>query len=381
MKLKKIDALDKPYQIYAEVLESGAIDQFVDVMGQADVRQGALMADAHSGYVLPIGGVVATEGTIYPSFVGYDIGCGVCAVKMNIKREQIWDKAAEIRDAIYKQIPVGFNKNPLERHARVRKLLKELKGNPTKVITEDLWGEAVLGCGTLGGGNHFIEIGYDESDDVWIIVHSGSRSLGFGVGEHYMKLAAGRDRKFEGLYSLHEHSDVGKDYINDLDYCLAYALLSRKIMVSHTCNILKDFVKGAEAIADTWINRNHNHAEKKGDVWIHRKGATHAELGMMGVIPGNMRDGCFITRGKGNPASLYSSSHGAGRVMSRAKAKEAVNLEQLVEMMKDVPGASVRPGVIDEAPAAYKNIFEVMELQKDLLEVVHHVKPIVNVKG
>lgn len=381
MKLKKIDVLDKPYQIYAEVLESGAIDQFVNVMGLPDVVQGALMADAHSGYVLPIGGVVATKDTIYPAFVGYDIGCGVCSVPTSLTKDQVWEKAAEIRDAIYGRIPVGFGQNTGKGQQQAAVLLSRIGKDHTGVINK-YFQNACSGLGTLGGGNHFIELGYDETDRVWITIHSGSRSLGHAVGSHYMKAAAPEDNgQYEDTYPLDTRSELGRDYIKDLDYCLAYALLSRHTMLRTVEAILSEMFSPLTILWDELINRNHNHAEMKGDLWIHRKGATHAELGMMGVIPGNMRDGCFVVRGKGNPASLYSSSHGAGRIMSRAKAKQATNLEGLAEMMKDVPGASVREGVIDESPIAYKNIFEVMELQKDLVDVVHHLKPIVNVKG
>lgn len=381
MKLKKLDVLEKPYQIYAEVLESGAIDQFVNVMELEDVVQGALMADAHTGYVLPVGGVVATRDTIYPAFVGYDIGCGVCSVPTSLTKDDIWDRAGEIRDAIYKTVPVGFAQNDMAGQRRATQLLNTMKGPHTGVINK-YYDNACKGLGTLGGGNHFIELGYDEDERVWITVHSGSRSLGHAVGSHYMKAAAPEDNgNFEDTYPLNIHTDLGRDYINDLNYCLAYALLSRHTMIKLVEGVLGQMFEGLQVEWSQLINRNHNHAEIKDGLWIHRKGATHAELGMMGVIPGNMRDGCFVVRGKGNPASLYSSSHGAGRIMSRAKAKKATDLDGLAEMMKGVPGASVREGVIDESPIAYKNIFEVMELQKDLVEVVHHLIPIVNVKG
>jgi tRNA-splicing ligase RtcB len=140
-------------------------------------------------------------------------------------------------------------------------------------------------------------------------------------------------------------------------------------------------VMGRRVTSSDFINRNHNHAELRDGRWIHRKGATHAEAGMMGVIPGNMRDGCFIVRGLGNPDSLYSSSHGAGRVLSRRKAKEQITLEQFEESMKGIPAATVGQATVDESPFAYKDIFKVMELQEDLVDIVHYIKPIINVKG
>lgn len=378
MQLKKLDQLGKPYRIYAEVLESGAIDQFVNCMSLPDVVQGALMPDAHTGYVLPIGAVVATEGTIYPSFVGYDIGCGMSATKLDISAGDIEGREQAIYDAIRAAVPVGFAKNTGSQITEAAAWQDHLNSGFTGHV-KDFVGYGPMCLGTLGGGNHFIEIGHDETDCLWIIIHSGSRSVGQKIAELYMQLAAG-DRKAEEAHALNVTDESGKSYIQDMRYGLRFALENRKLMTYRVTRAISD-VMGRQVNTTDFINRNHNHAELRDGLWIHRKGATHAELNMMGVIPGNMRDGCFIVRGLGNPDSLYSSSHGAGRVLSRRKAKEQITLEQFQESMKGIPAATVGQSTVDESPFAYKDIFKVMELQEDLVDIVHYVKPLINVKG
>lgn len=378
MQLKKLDLLGKPYKIYAEVLESGAIDQFVNCMSLPDVVQGALMPDAHTGYVMPIGAVVATKGTIYPSFVGYDIGCGMSATKLNIGGDVLRAYAKQIYTAIQGEVPVGFSKNTNEQITEAATWQGTLDVKHSEMI-KDFVGYGPMCLGTLGGGNHFIEIGEDEAGMGWIIIHSGSRSVGQKIAEHYMKIAADGG-KAEEAHALGTNTIEGVRYIADMEYGLQFALKNRQLMTHRVIRAISGVI-GRRVTSSEFINRNHNHAELRDGLWIHRKGATHAEEGMMGVIPGNMRDGCFIVRGLGNPDALYSSSHGAGRVLSRRKAKEQITLEQFEESMKGVWAATVGQGTIDESPFAYKDIFKVMELQEDLVEIVHYVKPIINVKG
>ena len=397
--LKKLDDLGKPYKIYADIhaLESEAIDQFVNAMKLDCVIQGALMPDAHSGYTLPIGAVIATRGMIFPSFVGYDIGCGMCAVPTTFSRADVEACKRQIFDQIYRYVPTGFDHNRASEEwsydGRVSDFVKKeivFKGAPGAQI------------GTLGGGNHFIEIGHDEQDRIWIVIHSGSRNVGHKIATHYMKLASGDGKAREGHYALDVSSPEGQDYIADLAFGLQFALDNRKTMIrriekaiQHALVIERGnpFYKGGAVLWDSLINRNHNHAEVRmmphdgptrelRPVWIHRKGATHAETGMLGVIPGNMRDGSFVVRGKGNPDSLFSSSHGAGRVLSRKAAKEQLNMDDFIATMTEKGiQAKVVPGTLDESPMAYKNIFEVMAMQTDLVDVVHHIKPLVNIKG
>ena len=353
-----------------------AMQQFLSAIRQPFVKQAALMPDAHLGYSLPIGSVVATEGMVLPSWVGYDIGCGMCAVPTSFTADDVRHYAQDIHHEIHRAIPTGFNHH--KEAVFLPDSLAYKKISPTLIrLIDDRKGHYQLG--TLGGGNHFIEVGADEEDTVWIIIHSGSRGVGHGTAQHYMREASGDGKVREGHFGFAPESNIGQDYLRDHDWCVQYALENRQAMITAVVESVQQFLGGA-AEWEHLINRSHNHVEKFGQWYIHRKGATHAEFGMKGVIPGNMRDGSFIVRGLGNPDSLMSSSHGAGRLMSRTKAKAELNEVEFVEQMKDiVSDAGVKR--LDEAPGAYKDIFEVMDQQKELVETIHLVKPILNVKG
>lgn len=215
-----------------------------------------------------------------------------------------------------------------------------------------------------------------------MIIHSGSRNLGHRVATHYMKLASPTGKASEGNHGFKIDSIEGHRYWNDMNVCLAFALENRLSMLSHIEFAVNSCEIDGSLQMDELINRNHNHATfaPNGGGIIHRKGATHAELGMMGVIPGNMRDGSFIVRGLGNPDGLWSSSHGAGRVLGRKAAKEKLDVGKFKDTMSGVV-AKVGNDTLDESPFAYKDIFEVMELQEGLVETVEHIRPIINVKG
>jgi tRNA-splicing ligase RtcB len=377
--------MNKPIRIFAETVDGAALDQFYSAMKLDCAVQGALMPDAHAGYTLPIGAVVATDGMIFPSFVGYDLGCGMSALPVPVSVEAARAAAQAIFDAILRLVPVGFSVNQKSRVPLTQ----------TELDTSDLTAEARViaesadnrnwwrARGSLGGGNHFIEVGADETGQVWVIIHSGSRGVGHGIAMHYMKLASPDGRPREGLYGLRAESLAGQAYRNDLRWALQFALENRLEMMYRVVRAIET-VAGLSAATD-WrqlINRNHNHAELKDGRWIHRKGATHAETGMLGVIPGNMRDGSFIVRGKGNPESLCSSSHGAGRVLGRKQAAQTLKLGDFERTMREAAVvARVDAGTLDESPFAYKDIFSVMAQQEDLVEVLHHVRPIINVKG
>jgi tRNA-splicing ligase RtcB len=385
--LKKLEGFGKPFKIYADTntIEQPALEQFVSAMEQDFVVQGSLMPDAHLGYSLPIGGVVKTTPyCVVPAYVGYDIGCGVCAVKTDIRYSDLMSHRIKIKDTIYDNIPVGFNKRPASpaQSGDIKTMLADVSGAMYRIYNEK---QGHLQLGTLGGGNHFIEIGVSDGDcepdegSIWIIIHSGSRGVGHGCATHYMKAASPTGKASEGHFPLDTGTEVGANYVRDMNFCLEYALWNRKVMLFQIIDILRGLVGYGDIVGDI-INRNHNHAEWVGDGWVHRKGATHADEGMMGVIPGNMRDGSFIVRGKGNPESLNSSSHGAGRVLGRKKAKQTLNLEDFENTMKGIL-APVDRFRLDESPSAYKNIFDVMDLQKDLVDVVDHERPLIVIKG
>ena len=361
----------KETHIFAEIIEQSALDQFNSAMEQDFAVKGALMPDAHTGYTLPIGAVIATDSVIIPSWVGYDIGCGMCAVPTTFSKASVAKYAVGVFNSVYSAVPVGFNHNQKD---------AVWQGPECTPATAAIFSKNGLRqLGSLGSGNHFIEIGYDEIDRVWIIVHSGSRGIGHAVATHYMKLASGDGKAREGHFGFHTRSSEGRAYITDLAFCLAFALENRHRIIQR---VVREMAHYCEGSAD-WlqvINRNHNHAEKKDGLWIHRKGATHAEAGMMGVIPGNMRDGSFIVEGKGDPDALWSSSHGAGRVMGRKEAQRTLNVDEFRTTMRGVT-AKVDDETLDESPLAYKDIFDVMRQQFEMVRVVHHIKPLVNIKG
>lgn len=424
----------KPTKIYSDTIEQGVLDQFNAAMALPCVVQGALMPDSHQGYSLPIGAVVKTKDEIFPAFVGYDIGCGVACLEVNLNYKEI--DLESLKTNILNSVPIGFNSHSTPQDTSN---LPEMETSTTQMLKDVFSIKGNNQLGTLGGGNHFIEVGYLESNEnIAIVIHSGSRGFGHGVASHYMQEAASQSaasgwsvklqeladdfnkrneqwcnsckntadveryeiafnkyitkqkaqymkkQDIEGLHSFNINSQLGKDYLADMNFCLEYALLNRKMMISQIFDgILAQGVSAhctEESLLGKFINRNHNHAELVDGHIIHRKGATHAEKGMMGVIPGNMRDGSFIVKGKGNPDSMSSSSHGAGRVLSRKKAKATLSLEEFqAETAKLVTNHT--EAMLDEAPKAYKDIFEVMELQSDLVKVVDRVVPILNIKG
>ncbi len=417
-----------PYKIYAELLDETAQEQFYDVLAEPYVTYGALMPDAHAGYTMPIGAVCATKDMVVPQFVGFDIGCGMCAYKTDYTKEEVEGKAEFIYEQIVERIPLGF-----KTHQNHQSLSIDLP--KTEFAEHVLNTTGLKQVGTLGGGNHFIEVGYGADEKAWIVIHSGSRGFGHKIASHYMskayelknpnkdklealvtdfkernkifkeknpegfekavkkfttkqELALLKKAKLDNIKEilpLDVHSKLGKEYIKDQNFALEFALENRKRMIATIHEIMNEAFGGSFAFQEhdevRFINRNHNHAEfdeKRGE-WIHRKGATHAEKGMRGVIPGNMRDGSFVVIGKGNEDSLASSSHGAGRVMSRKKARENVSLEDFETSMQGIRG-TVDVNTLDESPFAYKDIFEVMRLQDDLVEVEEHIKVLINVK-
>lgn len=381
-----IPAVTKPHAIYGiEGIEQGAIDQFVSAMAEDFAVRGAMMPDAHAGYSLLIGGVVATRGKIVPAWVGYDIGCGMSAI---LTPFVLMDLTVELRErifaSIYRSIPTGVggqHREPQEWQGASAECSAMLRDAYDRKGTFQL--------GSLGSGNHFLEIGHDELNRLWIVVHSGSRGLGHAAATHYMKRASGSEKPLEGHFAFDVTSEEGRAYIADMEFCLAYAIENRERMIRAALKDMNHALRGEAVVPDDvdwdiFINRNHNHAVLRNvggeNLWIHRKGATHAEAGMMGVIPGHMRAGSFIVCGSGNPDSLWSSSHGAGRRLGRQQALRELDIDQFRDQMAGIT-ALVDRGTLDEAPDAYKDIFTVMEMQADLVEVLHHVKPVINIKA
>jgi tRNA-splicing ligase RtcB len=368
---------DKQVHIYADInhIEELALKQFDSAMNMDFAIRGAIMPDIHSGYALPIGAVIATKDVIVPSWVGYDIGCGVSALKTKIQLNDVLSNINKIFDALYEHIPVGF-----AQHTDKQEWYDHDYYGRTEFADEVFESKGKYQIGTLGSGNHFIEIGVDTDSNVWIIAHSGSRNMGHQIASHYMKLACGANKDLEGHHGFHVDSIEGLNYGADMNFCIGYACFNRRKLIARTLQVI-----GADTqfeIRD-YIDTCHNKAFKYDNTIIHRKGATDATEGRLRVIPGTMKSGCMIVRGKvkvDDNKSLWSCSHGAGRIMSRTKAKQNISLESFIDSMKGIK-AKVEKSTLDEAPHAYKDIHEVMTSQEDLVEIVTQVMPIINIKG
>lgn len=382
-------------RIFAKSLDPATIEQFEKCMKNDYVIEGALMPDAHFGYVAPIGSVIITKGVIVPSWVGYDIGCGVSAVLLKGKdiQKKIKLNKQKIYEKINANIPMGLGKLSAEHtisketKEEYKKILSKLEKSPhNEELFKWVKRKSLSNLGSLGHGNHFIELG-ENKKEIWLIVHSGSRNVGHHIAEHYMRQAKmqlvgqflGND--FEETYPIKSDSFLGKEYLSILDFCLELALLNR-------IEIIKKVIAGIESVLnekvkyELWVNKNHNHAMRvgKSNNFIHRKGATPSEKGERGVIPANMRDGSFLVIGKGNKKFLNSSSHGAGRRMSKTQARKEITIEKFRETMKGIT-ATIELGTIDESPFAYKEINEVMLAQSESVKIYKQIKPIINWKG
>eukprot|EP00581_Thalassiosira_minuscula_P004703 CAMPEP_0183747430 /NCGR_PEP_ID=MMETSP0737-20130205/67260_1 /TAXON_ID=385413 /ORGANISM="Thalassiosira miniscula, Strain CCMP1093" /LENGTH=401 /DNA_ID=CAMNT_0025983143 /DNA_START=342 /DNA_END=1547 /DNA_ORIENTATION=+ len=356
----------------------------------------AVMPDAHLGKGVTIGTVFASEKYICPNAVGVDIGCGMAAVPLHgLHKHQISNaQKVEIFEKLKERIPTGFAK-----HNRMlpetKEVLEEITEEmpPTDYVMEQLHLSRVTDqLGTLGGGNHFLEVVHDDKDDqVWSLLHSGSRNIGNRVAQHYDNIAKnllqsqGVDtRKLNGIHYMPIESQEGQDYLRDMEWCQRYAFQNRRAMQRIMLEILAE-VTHSEADTDRAVNIHHNYCqcEECGNgrkLYITRKGATSAAAGQMGIIPGSMGSGSYITRGRGELSSWNSSSHGAGRRMSRVKAHANIPQEEFEHAMEGVV-CDTHPSVRDEAPQAYKDLFIVMEQQQSLTDIVHRLLPLINVKG
>lgn len=338
----------------------------------------ALMPDVHVGFGMPIGGVLAAKGYIVPNAVGVDIGCGVVAAKTDLLKEDIDKRAIHaIVQTAHREIPLGFKKH------RNRRSWEGFDRVPDSKVLRDEISNARLQLGTLGGGNHFMTIEEGSDGHIWLMVHSGSRNFGFTVANYYndlaKKLPENSDSKDLAALSLNE--DSGKAYLRDMNFVLEFARENRRQLLGDFYRIFKDNTKSKNLLEK--VECHHNYAALENhfgeDVMVHRKGAINAEKGSLGVIPGSMGTSSYIVEGLGNPESFNTSSHGAGRDMSRKEANRELDREEFREMME---GIVFREGKdLSEAPLAYKDIKEVMENQKDLAKIRIELNPLGVVKG
>jgi len=386
-----------PVKSWCEDVEQGAMAQ-VDSLAEHPALDFhvALMPDCHQGYGMPIGGVVASESVVIPGAVGVDIGCGMRAFQLPLQASKLSTGDLEqwcelVRDTV----PVGFSS--LERPAIWHGFDEAIDGCE---IAKRRVQKAKTQLGTLGGGNHFIELQEDENGDAWIMVHSGSRNTGLQIAKHYNDLAkelcatwhAGIPN--DDLAFLPRDSDEGRSYLMEMDWALSYAKENRRRIMRQAIGAVEEITgrmlcnEDASEYSATDVHHNYaameNHFGK--NVMVHRKGATSARRGQVGIIPGSMGTSSYIVKGLGNRDSFTSCSHGAGRNMGRKQASRTLTTEEangaMTGIVFDGYGTD-RKGNPDfgEAPQAYKDIDQVMEAQSDLVEIVHKLRPLAVVKG
>ncbi len=397
-------------------LEEGAKQQLLNVASLPFIyKHVAVMPDCHQGIGATVGSVIATRGAIVPAAVGVDLSCGMIAQRLDLTAADLPDTLEAVRAAIEIAIPHGRTDNggrndqgawrddsrllsttshrlPLEQRTHLISLGEELRGildRHPKMAPRDAsaWTRQ---CGTLGTGNHFVEICLDEEQRVWIMLHSGSRGIGNAIGRYFIERAKETMRAHfipladPDLAYLPEGSPLFEDYWHALMWAQAYAATSRLHMMEAALAALRASLDRPMVVTDQAVHCNHNYVAREHhfseDVLITRKGAVRARLGDLGIIPGSMGAKSYIVRGKGNPDSFMSCSHGAGRRMSRGEARRTITL---ADHIKATEGVECRKdeGVLDESPAAYKDLDAVMAAQTDLVDIVHTLKAVLCIKG
>lgn len=396
-----IQSSNAPIKIWSPIneVESGALDQLRNTASLPFIfKHVAVMPDVHFGIGATVGSVVATKGAIVPACVGVDIGCGMMAALMPFKANRLPDNLQGLFDAISKAVPVGQGMHNSascdgmwDNVHEVSAYMKGYLALPEKIKDD---GERVgKQIGTLGGGNHFIEVCLDLDLNVWVMLHSGSRGIGNKIGNYYI------DRAKEIMYVneiklmdpnlayLSDGTELFDDYWRDLQWAQGYAMKNREVMMKLVLRSIAEVIFGDARTVVTpelMVNCHHNYAEREDhygeNVIVTRKGAVRARVGDMGIIPGSMGTRSYIVEGLGNSESFCSCSHGAGRVMSRGKAKKAFTVD---DVAKQTAGVMCRKdeGIIDELPGAYKSIDQVMENQKDLVKIVATLKQVLCIKG
>jgi tRNA-splicing ligase RtcB len=386
----KILPATKPIRVWTHDLaavEEEAHNQLINTSRLPWVEDIAVMPDVHYGLGATVGSVIKSRGLVSPAVVGVDIGCGMMAIRTTVDINDLHDFRA-LRHSIERSIPVGFSENK-EVTDRVAAQLADVGVMSDRAKT--LEKKAAYQLGTLGGGNHFVEVCIDEQNLVWLMLHSGSRGIGNQLARQHLEVAKGEMGEMlksqdidPELSALVEDSLPYREYMYDLHWCQRYAMANRTEMM---VRVLKDFShhmwkedRMPLSFTNLAINCHHNYIEEAEGALITRKGAVSAKKGEIGIIPGSMGAKSFIVKGKGNPDSHCSCSHGAGRRMSRNKAKKLYTTE---DVLKQTEGVECRKdaGVIDEIPGAYKDIDEVMRNQADLVEIVATLKQIICVKG
>ena len=386
-----------PVKIFTNDIDSESIEQLKKMAQLQFVYSHiAVMPDVHVGKGATVGSVIPTKHAIIPAAVGVDIGCGMNAIRLNLKASQLPDNLAPLRHAIERKVPVGFELHkqikakassiiPLEK--RLQPIIKKHPSLVRMLRKFDATWQKQLG--TLGGGNHFIELCLDENQDVWVMLHSGSRGLGNVIGTYFIELAKKEAQHRFGhvpdkdLSYFAEGSNSFNDYVEAVEWAQEYAFENRREMMRLILEAIRPLLPPFQMTKEA-INCHHNYVSQENhfgeDLLITRKGAIRAGQDELGIIPGSMGARSYIVKGKANPESFCSCSHGAGRKMSRSKAKLLFGQEDLIQQTQGIE-CRKDSGVIDEIPSAYKDIDQVMANQSDLIEIVHTLKQVLCIKG
>lgn len=389
---KVITTEKRPIKLWLPDLDEDTLQQAKNLANLPGIHSHiAVMPDAHVGYGMPIGGVAATVDIVIPNAVGVDIGCGMCAVQTSLKHVEK-KTLKNILAGIRQVVPLGF------KHHKKSQSPEYMPKPPPGKTLRDLpivsheYESGRSQVGTLGGGNHFIEIQQDEEGYVWLMIHSGSRNIGYRVANHYNKVAIELNSR-QGmpipsqwqLASLPIESEEGRLYLAEMQYCVDFALSNRALMMERVIGVVREYC--APASFSEMINVAHNYAAierhfgKK--VLVHRKGATRAGKDEIGIIPGSQGTVSYIVKGKGNAESFSSCSHGAGRKLGRKQAQRQLDLKREIEFLErqDIIHAVRSKGDLEEASGAYKDIEEVISRQSDLIIPVTLLRPLAVIKG
>lgn len=383
---------ETPIKIWAKYVDAHAMKEIFNLSTLPFVfHHLAFMPDVHGGKGMPIGSVLATKGVVIPNAVGVDIGCGMCAVKTSLKVADIPLEVLrkQILRGIRKQIPLGFDHH---KEAQDEASMPQGFDIDKMTVVKRQYVSATKQVGTLGGGNHFLELQKDTDGTLWIMIHSGSRNLGAQVGSYYNEKAKVLNiRWFSNvdpdidMAFLPMQSDEAHAYWDEMNYCIEFALCNRKLMMERICQTIGEVYPDVQF--EPMINIAHNYA-----VWenhfdenciVHRKGATRARVGEIGIIPGSQGTKSYIVEGLGNVDSFQSCSHGAGRAMSRTEAVRSLSLEAEVAKLEaqGIVHAIRGQKDLEEAAGAYKDIDEVMANQTDLVKIVTELSPVAVIKG
>jgi tRNA-splicing ligase RtcB len=390
--IQTISTENKPIKLWLAEIDADTLSQAKNLANLPFLfHHVAIMPDAHVGYGMPIGGVAATEGVVIPNAVGVDIGCGVCAQQTSLPT-LAKSQLKQILQAVRQTIPLGFqhHKKP-QASGRMPDFGRGQTDNELPIVARE-YDNGVLQLGTLGGGNHFIELQQGDDGLLWIMIHSGSRNIGYQVAKHYNLMAADHNRthggKIPGKWQLDYlplDSEPGQRYLREMEYCVRFAAANRRAMLQRVREILLD-IEPAVTFS-TAFDIAHNYAALENhfgrEVLVHRKGATRAGAGEMGLIPGSQGSQSYIVRGLGNPESFSSCSHGAGRKLGRKQAQRELDMQTEVRRLErqGILHALRHKRDLEEAAGAYKDITKVIEDQRDLVEVVTTLQPLAVVKG